>query len=244
MERSSGRRTTAPAGGSDAVKSTRLPDPAGSAEPREVPGGNANPASARDRILSAAGELFAEFGFAATPTSRIAERARVPKGLIHYYFRRKPDLLVALVERLPADRVDADRVVVPGDVAGSLGRLVDELDRKCASALPLNHLLWREADTHSAVRRALRERFRGAVEQIRQVVSHALPERADDGELDTAAVLLARAVDHRHAVTGRVERDEAADREIDFIARALESLARRHGARVRGAERARTSADE
>ena len=54
---------------------------------------------ARDRILAAAQELFAEDGFDATPTSRIAERAGVPKGLVHYYFTRKPDLLEALVER-------------------------------------------------------------------------------------------------------------------------------------------------
>ncbi len=124
-------------------------------------------------------------------------------------------------------------------MAGSLGRLVDELDRKFESALPLNHLLWREADTHSAVRRALRERFRAVVEQIRQVVSVALPDRRDGDELDTAAVLLARVVDHRHAVSGRVERDEATDREIDFIARALEPRVRRHGTRVGAAERAR-----
>ena len=39
---------------------------------------------ARERILSAAEALFAEHGFAATPTSRIAERAGVPKGLVHY----------------------------------------------------------------------------------------------------------------------------------------------------------------
>jgi AcrR family transcriptional regulator len=55
---------------------------------------------ARERILAAAEELFAELGFDATPTSRIAERAGVPKGLVHYYFTRKPDLLSALVERV------------------------------------------------------------------------------------------------------------------------------------------------
>ena len=50
--------------------------------------------SAKERILAAAEELFADSGFDATPTSRIAERAGVPKGLVHYYFNRKKDLLV------------------------------------------------------------------------------------------------------------------------------------------------------
>ncbi|MCA1278820.1 TetR/AcrR family transcriptional regulator [Saccharopolyspora sp. 7B] len=177
-------------------------------------------ASARERILSAAGELFAESGFAATPTSRIAERAGVPKGLIHYYFRRKPDLLVALVDRLPAERVDVRRIVVPGDVAGTLRRLVAELDRRFEATLPLHHLLWREADTHSAVRRALRERFRAVVAQVREVVTAAAPAPAR-ADVDTAAVLLARVIDHRHAVAARAEHDESADREIEFIARGL-----------------------
>jgi len=39
--------------------------------------------SARERILAAAEELFAEAGFDATPTSRIAGLARLPKGLVH-----------------------------------------------------------------------------------------------------------------------------------------------------------------
>ena len=92
--------------------------------------------TARERILLAAQELFAESGFDATPTSRIAERAGVPKGLVHYYFRRKTDLLVALIERLPDESVERDRVVVPGDVAESLRRLVGQLARGGEGSAP------------------------------------------------------------------------------------------------------------
>ena len=184
---------------------------------------------ARERILSAAGELFAESGFDATPTSRIAERAQVPKGLIHYYFRRKQDLLVALVERLPDEELDPARIVLAGDVTGSLYRLVSELDRRFESSVLLSHLLWREADTHAAVRRALQERFDVVMRQIREVISAALAPAASDGsaasggaeDVDTAALLLARVVSHRHAVARHGDEDEL-DREICFIARALE----------------------
>jgi len=185
--------------------------------------------SARERILSAAGELFAEFGFDATPTSRIAERAGVPKGLIHYYFRRKPDLLVALVERLPDAELDPARLAVPGDVAASLHRLVCELDRRFESSVLLSHLLWREADTHEAVRRELRGRFEAVVRQLREVISAALPPGREGADVDTAALLLARVVHHRHAVArlGGQEpepgQDPQPEREIEFIARALES---------------------
>ncbi|MER7010038.1 helix-turn-helix domain-containing protein [Saccharopolyspora sp. NPDC000359] len=179
-------------------------------------------ASARERILEAAGELFAEHGFEATPTSRIAERAEVPKGLIHYYFRRKQDLLTALVDQLPDDPVVSDRVAVRGDVAGSLRRLVRELDARLEASPLLSHLLWREADTHVAVRDALQQRFRHVVEQIRGVIELALPPGLPGGDIDAAALLLARVVNHRHSLARHGAHDDGLDREIGFIARALE----------------------
>ncbi|GAA0533660.1 TetR family transcriptional regulator [Saccharopolyspora subtropica] len=178
--------------------------------------------SARERILAAAGELFAEHGFDATPTSRIAERAEVPKGLIHYYFRRKQDLLTALVDRLPEEDVESDRVAVRGDVAGSLRRLVRELDARLEASPLLSHLLWREADTHVVVRQAMQRRFRAVVEQIRRVIELALPPGPVSCDIDAAALLLARVVNHRHSLARHGSHDDELDREIGFIARALE----------------------
>jgi len=186
--------------------------------------------SARERILAAAEELFAESGFDATPTSRIAARAGVPKGLVHYYFQRKPDLLTALVERLPDEHIDADGVVVPGDVAASLRRLVAELDARMRASYLLSHLLWREADTHTAVRDALQQRFGKVVDQVRAVITAASTGRVPDATVDTAAGLLALAVSYRHSVARHGESDDGAanpasaetmDREVDFIAGAL-----------------------
>lgn len=178
--------------------------------------------STRERILTAAGELFAEHGFNATPTSRIAERAEVPKGLIHYYFRRKQDLLAALVERLPEEEFESDRLVVRGDVAGSLRRLVGELDARLESSMLLSHLLWREADTHDAVRQAMQQRFGVVVEQIRRVIELAMPPGLAGCDIETAAMLLARVINHRHSVARHRTEDDELDREIGFIAKALE----------------------
>ena len=179
---------------------------------------------ARERILVAAEELFAESGFGATPTSRIAERAGVPKGLVHYYFRRKPDILVALVDRLPEERFDAEGVVVPGDVAASLHRLVDTLDRALTSSAVLSHLLWREADTHPAVLDALRARFNRIVEQIRAVLAAARPRGGPDADIDCAAHLLASAVSYRHSVARHAEDgQETMQRELRFLADAIAS---------------------
>jgi len=182
--------------------------------------------SARERILSAAEELFAESGFDATPTSRIATRAGVPTGLVHYYFQRKPDLLSALVERLPDERIEPERVVVPGDVAASLRGLVAELDARMRASYLLSHLLWREADTHTAVRDALQQRFGRVVDQVRAVIMAASTGSLPVATVDTAAGLLALAVSYRHSVARHDRSADAVgsgtmDREVDFIASAL-----------------------
>lgn len=177
---------------------------------------------ARERILAAAEELFAAAGFDATPTSRVAERAGVPKGLVHYYFRRKSDLLEALVERLPGDRLDPAGLVVPGDVAASLHRLVDALDRTLDASAVLSHLLWREADTHPAVLAELEARYERLVELVRAVVAAARPEGAAPADVDSAARLLASAVSHRHSVARHAdEGQETMHRELRFLADAL-----------------------
>ena len=178
--------------------------------------------SARERILAAAEELFAESGFDATPTSKIAARARVPKGLVHYYFQRKQDLLCALVERLPDEKIEPAGVVVAGDVAGSLRRLVAELDARMKASRLLSHLLWREADTHRAVRDALQERFRRVVDQVRAVIMAAGAGGLAMADVDAASGLLALAVSYRHSVARHeATADPSMDREVAFIAGAL-----------------------
>lgn len=178
---------------------------------------------ARERILQAAEELFAESGFEATPTSRIAERAGVPKGLVHYYFKRKPDLLAALVERLADDPVELAAVVVPGDLAESLHRLVEALDRAQDASAVLSHLLWREADTHPDVLEALTGRFDRVVAQIRRVVL-AAADGVPESDVEPAALLLASAVSYRHSVARHSADEQAAmRRELRFLADALQS---------------------
>jgi AcrR family transcriptional regulator len=174
---------------------------------------------ARERILQAAEELFAAAGFDATPTSRIAERAGVPKGLVHYYFKRKPDLLPALVERLTDEHVPLAEVVVPGDLEESLHRLVDALDRALGSSAVLSHLLWREADTHPDVLEALQARYDRVVAQIRAVVEAAGGTGPD---VEPAAQLLASALSYRHSMARHTDDEQAAmRRELRFLAAAL-----------------------
>ncbi|TCO57315.1 TetR/AcrR family transcriptional regulator [Actinocrispum wychmicini] len=181
-----------------------------------------NDPGARERILTAAEKLFAETGFDATPTSKIAEAAHVPKGLVHYYFRRKSDLLTALVQRLPDEHIDPVNVVVPGDVGASLRKLVAELDARLSKSRILSHLLWREADTHRAVREALQARYHSIVTQVKSVIIAAGAGAIALADVDSAAGLFALAVSYRHSVARHAEEDAPSmDREVAFIADAL-----------------------
>jgi AcrR family transcriptional regulator len=149
----------------------------------------------------------------------------VPKGLVHYYFTRKVDLLAALVDRLPEEHVDRAAVVVPGDVEQSLCRLVAVLDELLDSSAVLSHLLWREADTHPAVRDALHGRFGRLVDEVRAVLVAA----GATGAVDSASLLLASAVSYRHSVYRHAEEGSAsrADMtpELRFLAEALSAPA-------------------
>ncbi|MCW2573272.1 MAG: regulatory protein TetR [Frankiales bacterium] len=54
---------------------------------------------ATDALLDAAEELLVEIGHTAITTRRLAERAGVNHGLVHYYFGSMEDLLLRVVER-------------------------------------------------------------------------------------------------------------------------------------------------
>lgn len=176
---------------------------------------------ARERILAAAETLFAEHGFDATPTSKVAERAGVPKGLVHYYFRRKPDLLEALVDRLPHDVVRCSEVLVPGDLTASLRRLVLALDVSLDDSAVLSHLLWREADTLPVVRDALQRRFDELVAAVQEVIVGATGLGLSD-TVRGASLLLASAIGHRHAMARHAADDTGEmERELSFVVGAL-----------------------
>lgn len=57
------------------------------------------PQDGKDKILTAALNLFAQNGFHATSVSQIAKAAKVSKGLTYNYFDSKEALLLAIIER-------------------------------------------------------------------------------------------------------------------------------------------------
>lgn len=94
----------------------------------------------QEKILEAALELFAEVGYAATSTSKVAKAAGVSEGLIFRHFKNKEGLLEAIFEQV-AERtkmVFADIVLetVPEKVIEKIVELPFTID-------PSEYRVWR-----------------------------------------------------------------------------------------------------
>lgn len=88
-------------------------------------------AETRRRLLDAGRRLFASHGFAQTSADRIAEKAGLTRGALHYQFRDKQGLFVAVLEELLAELVARlARDTMAGEPEGTA-----ELERGCALLL-------------------------------------------------------------------------------------------------------------
>jgi len=158
----------------------------------------------RSRILDAAERLFAERGFDATPTARIAAEADVPKGLVFYYFPRKIDILrTLLAERLPGHPFCSPHEVArSGDPAGSLLRLARALGLGRHESVVLRIIIFREAATHPEVREHLRTLREGLLELTEAVLDAAVERVLDPVRRRQAAhTFVAVLLDEANALT-------------------------------------------
>jgi AcrR family transcriptional regulator len=100
-------------------------------------------ATAREQLLSAAIELFAQRGVAGTTFSMIASRTGLTPAMLHYYFKDREQLLDAVVhERMAPIIARVWNPIVASDtptelVRGLVGRLLDGITR-----LPSIPSLW------------------------------------------------------------------------------------------------------
>ncbi|MEU6820829.1 TetR/AcrR family transcriptional regulator [Streptomyces atriruber] len=92
----------------------------------------------RERILDAAAHVFAEYGYAAGTTNRIAERARVSIGSLYQYYPNKDAILVELLIRhLDAGMAAVDAARLDRDALRS--ESVEDLMRLYVGQVIANH---------------------------------------------------------------------------------------------------------
>jgi AcrR family transcriptional regulator len=148
--------------------------------------------SARERILLAAERLFAEHGFDRTSTARLAGAAGVPQGLIFYHFGTKQDLLLSLIRERSAT---AFAELAPPVAADGPHEAVAELWRRLRDLLgtpsPLHRIVFRELDTHPALREHAQQFERETSEKVARLLAVAIGRPGARGaELLAAARML------------------------------------------------------
>lgn len=123
--------------------------------------------SARDRILSAAEQLFAEHGYDRTSTARLARAAGVPQGLIFYHFGTKQDLLLSLLrERAGSTLAELAPDTPPGDAPAAVAELWRRLRDHLGTPSPMQRIMLRDIDAHPDLRRHAQQFLEDAIEQV------------------------------------------------------------------------------
>lgn len=93
-------------------------------------------AETRQRILDAAARIFAEYGYAAGTTNRIADAAELSIGSLYQYFPNKDAILAALTDA----HVDTGAALLGERAGAGLPASLDELLRVFVRATIDNHL--------------------------------------------------------------------------------------------------------
>lgn len=145
----------------------------------------------RERILTAAAHVFAEHGYAAGTTNRIAERARISIGSLYQYFPNKDAILASLLVRhidrgtwTRADQLDLS----PGSLRAMVRALVRDAIDNHSDDPQLLRIMIEEAPFSQELLDTVNRHGKVRVAQVRDLLARHPDVHV--GDLDTAAELI------------------------------------------------------
>lgn len=145
----------------------------------------------RERILAAAAHVFAEHGYAAGTTNRIAERARISIGSLYQYFPNKDAILAELLVRhidrgrwTQADQLDLS----PGSLEATVRTLVRDAIDNHSDDPQLLRIMIEEAPSSQELLDTIDRHAKMRVGQVRDLLARHPDVHVRD--LDTAADLI------------------------------------------------------
>ncbi|MFH8463297.1 TetR/AcrR family transcriptional regulator [Streptomyces sp. NPDC017991] len=172
----------------------------------------------RERILSAAAHVFAEYGYAAGTTNRIAEHARVSIGSLYQYFPNKDAILAKLLVRhidvggwTGAEELDLS----PGSLKETVLALVRDAIDHHRDDPQLLRMMIEEAPVSSELIETMERHGKARVKQVRDVLARHPDVRVED--LDMAAELVVGTVEmntHKHMASPHSPQVERLEREL------------------------------
>ena len=127
---------------------------------------------ATDALLDAAERLLVEIGHASITTRKLAERAGVNHGLVHYYFGSMEDLLLRVVERFTDRLIERQRQMYGADIPfiEKWRQAMRYLDADSESGY---HKVWYEMQALAWNNDAVRTRLQHVTQQWVEVVGAA-----------------------------------------------------------------------
>jgi AcrR family transcriptional regulator len=140
----------------------------------QVPAKSAARSAAEDALLDAAERLLVDVGHAGITTRRLAEKAGVNHGLVHYYFGSNENLLARALERFTERMIERQRAMYAGGEPfvekwrTAMRYLVSEDLSYQKVWLELQALAWNDP--------ALRERLAHVNDEWRTVLTDAFAE--------------------------------------------------------------------
>ena len=180
----------------------------------------------RERILTAAAHVFAEHGYAAGTTNRIAERSRISIGSLYQYFPNKDAILAELLVR-HLDRgtwTEADQLdLSPGSLEPTVRALVRDAIANHSDDPQLLRIMIEEAPMSQELLDTIDRHGKTRVAQVRDLLARHPDVRVRD--LDTAAELLVFTVEvntHKLMAAPQTIPVETFERElVDMVTRYL-----------------------
>jgi AcrR family transcriptional regulator len=146
----------------------------------------------RELIVNAAQRLFADAGYAATSTAKIAAAAGVPHGLVFYYFPSKRDLLLTVVGERAYQGSLLKSAAETGhhDVGEVLSAAARELVEVFARNRDTQVILFREAGTDPEMHSLVSELVASSTGDVAKLLAGTADAPADAEDRLAAARLL------------------------------------------------------
>jgi TetR/AcrR family transcriptional regulator len=157
--------------------------------PTETPTGKYKPGKIRDRnlsnIINAAEEEFVHNGFRGASIQNIADRAGIPKANVHYYFKSKSNLYVAVLDNIINLWNDLlGEITVEDDPAEVLDRFIRQkvelsYTHPRASKLYAMEMIQGAPHLKGYIRTEMRQFVRGIAHIIEQWIEQGRMEKVD-----------------------------------------------------------------
>lgn len=186
--------------GRDATAAQRRPraaDGARKTPARRAAAPSAGTPSSIDRIVEAAGHLFARRGYAQSTLDDVAAQAGYTKGAVYYYFKNKESLLLELLKRIEVRSIDATIDAIRqagGSASGQLELFVKRQTgwaARCPEDLAVMMLMSIETThTPTKVRARMRRIYRKLGGALEKIIEAGKAAREFDTGLDTRGTAL------------------------------------------------------